>query len=160
MVIDHRDSGLRLNRFVRTVQSSRGFTLLELVIVVAIMAVLAAMAITGFSTFKEKAKVARCTEEIRSLEKEIVAYATDKGSFPANLTEIGRQDLLDPWGGNYVYRLTILRHYGVSMNTDFDLYSKGSDGNSADSMADLLSLDDIIRFSDGSFCGVAGMFTL
>jgi len=153
-------SGLLLNRFVRTVRGKSGFTLIELLISLAIVGMLATMAINGFSAFKEKANVAVCAEEVRGLEKEIVAHATDRGTFPANLTEIGRQDLLDPWGRGYEYSLTLHRNSGVLMNTDFDLYSKGFNGSTADSIAAAESLDDIIRFDDGAFCNMAARYGL
>lgn len=151
---------LPLNRFIPRAQSNRGFTLIELLIVVAIVGMLATVAISGFSSFKEKAYIARASEEIRSLEKEITAYATDKGAIPANLTEIGRQDLLDPWGRNYVYSTAVHRSYFAQKNSDFDLYSKGFDGASVDSIVDAVSLDDIIRFDDGSFCNIANKYAL
>lgn len=158
--IKRGESGLRLNCFIRTVQSNRGFTLIELLIVVAIVGMLASIAISGFSAFKEKANIVKCSEEIRSLEKEIIAYATEQRTFPVNLTEIGRQDLLDPWGGHYVYSLTLHRRNVTLTNTDFDLYSKGFDGGSADSIFDAVSLDDIIRADDGAFCNIAGKYAL
>jgi len=157
MVINRQENGLPLTRFVRTIQNSRGFTLIELLIVVAIIAILAALALSQFAIFKEKAKVARCSSELRSLEKEIIAYATDKGSFPPNLAEINRDNLHDPWGRPYVYSLTLHRINTAPpcLNTDFDLYSKGSNGNTADSIVDPLSLDDIVRVDDGAFCDMA-----
>ena len=162
MVIKRREPSLPLNCFVRAVQSNCGFTLIELLIVVAIVGILATMAINGFSTFKEKANVARCSEEIRGLEKEIIAHATDKGTFPASLTEIGRQDLLDPWGRRYEYSLTLHRRNGPLLNSDFDLYSKGFNGGTAVSggIHEVESSDDIIRADDGAFCGMAGRYGL
>jgi len=157
MVINRQEIGLPLNRFVRT--NNRGFTLLELLVVVAIIALLAALAITQFAIFKEKARVARCSSELRSLEKEIIAHATDKNSFPADLTEIKRDNLLDPWGRPYVYSLTLHRINLVPLlNSDFDLYSKGIDGITANSIVN--AEDDIVRADDGAFCDIAARYGL
>jgi len=38
-------------------------------------------------------------------------------------------------------------------NADFDLYSMGADGASAQDFDDLTSKDDIIRSGDGSYVG-------
>jgi len=163
MVSNRQETGLPLNRFVRPIQNSRGFTLLELVLVFAIISVLAAFAITQFADFKEKARIARCSSELRGLEKEIIAYATDKATFPTGLDEIGRDNLRDPWGRPYVYSLTLRRKLVAAppfLNSDFDLYSKGVGGLTADSILDPDSLDDIIRADDGSFCDIAGRYGL
>ncbi len=164
MAINHGASNLRLKRlgFVGTAQNNRGFTLVELLIVVSIIGVLATMAMVGFSEFINKAKVARCRSEIRNLEKEISAFATDQGKIPESLEQIGGQDLLDPWGSPYVYRDTAhLERTGPGlMNSDFDLYSKGPDGVTAPSTIDNVSLDDIIRADDGAFCDMASRYAL
>lgn len=160
MVINREAPRLTLNHFARAVQCEDGFTLIELLIVVAIVGMLASAAMSTFSTFKEKANVVKCAGEIRSLEKEIIAYATENRTYPTSLTDIGRQDLLDPWGRRYEYSLTLHRRQGSLKNTDFDLYSKGSNGITADSIVVTESLDDIIRLDDGSFCDMAGRYSL
>lgn len=131
----------------------------------AIVAILASLAISSFATFKELARVARCCEEIRSLEREIAAYATEKGELPLNLTAINRQDLKDPWGNTYHYYPAVLpagpanfgpnNRLGTSgpINTDFDLYSLGASGAFDPSINVNDSQDDIIRANDGSFVG-------
>ena len=157
MAIKRQEAVLPLNRFVRTIQNNRGFTLIELVIVVAIIAVIAAMAITQFAVFKEKARISRCASELRGLEKEIIAYVTEKGTYPPNLDEINWTNLSDPWGRPYVYSLTLHRKFVVPLlNSDFDLYSKGADGITADSIVD--TDDDIVRADDGAFCDLASRY--
>jgi general secretion pathway protein G len=48
--------------------------------------------------------------------------------------------------------------FGVSLNTDFDLYSMGKDRSSTDSLATPSSYDDILRANDGAFVGLASDF--
>lgn len=160
MVINLSRFGLSLSHFERRVQSNRGFTLIELLIVVAVIGALATISMNAFQTIREKANVAKCSEEIRGLEKEITAYATDTGFLPTGLDKIGRQNLLDPWGRPYVYSLILHRRHPGLTNSDFDLYSKGFDGGTADSIFAPVSEDDIIRADDGSYCGLAGRYVL
>ena len=46
-------------------------------------------------------------------------------------------------------------HNLVPLNTDFDLYSMGPDGESASPLTAKASRDDIIRANNGSYIGTA-----
>ena len=48
--------------------------------------------------------------------------------------------------------------FGVVLNTDFDLYSRGKDRKSTDSISTPDSHDDILRANDGAFVGLASNF--
>ena len=156
---------LPLSPTLNRAKNNSGFTIIELLISVAIVGTLATVAIGSFAKFKDMARVARCSEEIRSLEREIAAYTTEKGELPANLQAINRQDLKDPWGNGYYYYPALLpvdiANYGPNnrigtfgtINTDYDLYSLGSKGPFNQSIHADESLDDIIRANDGSFVG-------
>lgn len=149
---------LNLNRFVRSLQDNRGFTLVELLVVVAIIGVLSTMVSTLFIEFQDKTRNARTVEEIRGLEKDIISFATEKGYFPPDLTEVGRGGQKDPWGKLYEYHpMTAIPAFTSrgGLNTDFDLYSWGANRLSPDSIADPESDDDIIRAGDGSYTGTA-----
>lgn len=175
MVIKRRESSLPLSCFVRTVQNNRGFTLIELIVVCAIIGVLATLALTGLSNFKKQTRTSRAAAEIRGLEKDIIAFASEKGAYPLTLGDIGMADMKDPWGNHYKYApppadpLTILGYRTLSgerinSGKEFDLYSKGATGSeliaSPDSIIDPASDDDIIRGGDGSFVGTALMYNL
>lgn len=134
---------------------NHGFTMVELLVVMAIVAILSSVAMTGFAKVKELARVSRCTQEIRSMEREITAWTTEKGSYPPGLAEINRANQKDPWGFNYIYGPPTRMAGTDLINTDFDLYSKGPNGDSADSILDPLSEDDIFRGRDGGFVGVS-----
>lgn len=151
------DSNLRTGLFVtRTVANDRsGFTLIELLVVIIIVMILSAFAFASFSKFKENAKLSRCMGEIRGLEREITAWAVEKGGRPPGLADINRENLLDPWGNNYLYTAPTRKFVGLPINSDFDLYSKGSDGIYVASIDGPGSLDDVIRGRDGSYTGLA-----
>ena len=46
----------------------------------------------------------------------------------------------------------------VPINSDFDLYSMGADGETKATLQNKVSRDDIIRASDGGFYGIAENF--
>ncbi len=46
----------------------------------------------------------------------------------------------------------------VPLNTDYDLYSMGPDGNTAAPITAQAGYDDIIRASDGEYIGPASQF--
>ena len=133
-----------------------GFTMVELLIVMAIVIILSTMAMAGFAKIKISTQVSRAKVEIRGMEREISAFATERGALPASLGDINRLHQLDPWKQEYVYDTTPTRLVlGFPINGDYDLYSKGNDGESADAITNDKSKDDIIRGRDGSFCDLA-----
>lgn len=77
------------------------------------------------------------------------------------------QDLRDPWDNAYAYtNIAEVKGNGklrkdrnlVPINSDYDLYSKGPDGESVGPLTAKKSRDDIIRANDGGFVGVAEDF--
>ena len=136
----------------------RGFTLVELIVVCAILGVLAAMAIPTFSNMRDSAKVAGSVADIRTIEKVIYAYNLDKSVYPDLLADTGPEgNIKDPWGHSYVYnKIPIYKDIVVNnLNEDFDLYSKGKDGNSTENQLPLppapnTSYDDIVRAGSGT----------
>jgi general secretion pathway protein G len=138
-----------------SVHGTGGFTMVEMLVVMAVVAILSTVAMTSFAKVKELARVSRCIQEIRSMEREITAWTTEKGSYPPSLADINRDTQKDPWGFIYVY-CPPTRKIGTDLiNSDFDLYSKGPNGDSVDSIVDPLSEDDIFRGRDGGFVGVS-----
>jgi general secretion pathway protein G len=148
---------------------TRGFTLVEVVIVIAIVGILAAIALPVFGNWREKAQVAVAIAGIRMIEQTIGLYVSDKAGYPASLTDVGLGTLKDPWGKPYQYfRIYGLGkkatggarkdHFMVPINTDYDLYSMGPDGVSSPPLTAKASRDDIIRANDGRFVGKASEF--
>ncbi|WP_139800808.1 prepilin-type N-terminal cleavage/methylation domain-containing protein [Geothermobacter hydrogeniphilus] len=137
----------------------QGFTLVELVLILAIIGTLSVIAIPQFHKFADRAKVSRAMAEIRNLEKDIVSFALDNVSYPNSLNDINRGGMKDPWGNPYQYANlaggTPPRQsmFFADLNTDFDLYSIGPDGVSQQVISDPASLDDVVRAGDGSWVG-------
>jgi general secretion pathway protein G len=144
-----------------------GFTLIELMVVIAIIGTMSAIAIPAYQGYIEKARIAKAIAEIDIMQGEIVAYQTDKGELPDTLNDIGRANLLDPWKNPYqYYNFTDDTGKGkmrkdrfmVPLNTDYDLYSMGKDGKTKPPLTAKDSHDDVIRANDGRFIGLASEY--
>jgi general secretion pathway protein G len=141
----------------------KGFTLIELMIVIAIIGTLAAIVIPNYISYRERAKITRAIADIRVFEGAAYAFLVDHNRFPDTLTEAGLGNPVDPWGHLYVYYPIDNVPKGVKVrkdkslhpvNTDFDLYSLGADGKSVAPFTAKASQDDIVRANNGAFVGL------
>lgn len=144
-----------------------GFTLVELLIVIAIILTLAAIAIPNMLAALNSARIARAVGDLHTIGSEIQVYDAMNGKYPDSLNDIGYGDRLDPWGTPYCY-LNFASAKGkgqmrkdrflVPINSNFDLYSMGPDRNSTAPLTAQNSRDDIIWANDGSFVGPASQY--
>jgi general secretion pathway protein G len=144
-----------------------GFTLLELLIVLAIIATLAAIAIPSYMSSRNKAKIAMAISEIKLIEKAILEFCSENGQLPNSLNDIGMTQVSDLWDRPYQYLringgttpgLEGIRRRDKNanpVNSDFDLYSMGKDGESVAQFTGKKARDDIVRANNGRFYGLA-----
>ncbi len=140
-----------------------GFTLLELVFVVLILGILTAIAIPSHRGYQDKAIILKAIGEIRELEGQLDTFRAEFGAYPNSLADVGEAGRLDPWGNPYEYfNIAQGGKQGarkdkslVPINSTYDLYSKGGDGDSKKSLVPKVSHDDIVRANDGAFVGLA-----
>lgn len=148
---------------------SEGFTLVELLCVIAIIGILTSIATPLFSTYRDRAMQFQSEVQIRLLEKEITNYFIYNRAYPNSLDDIGFGNLLDIWGNPYQYlRIDGGNSKGkgkfrkdrflVPINSDYDLYSMGPDGKSVSPLTAKASRDDIIRANDGAYFGPASLY--
>jgi len=154
----------------RTPAKERGFSLVEVLIAVFIVGILAAIAIPDFLGYLRKNKESIAIQDINVIASRLAAYVLE-GALPNDLNAINIGNTLpltDPWGNPYQYlklqgapgNLPQARrdHGLVPINSDFDLYSMGPDGQSNKPLTGQKSRDDIIRANDGAFVGKASVF--
>jgi type IV pilus assembly protein PilA len=84
----------------------QGFTLIELMIVVAIIGILAAIAIPAYQDYTIRAQVVEGLNLSATAKNAISTFHADRGEFPTNNTEAGIA-ALDEIVGNYVDQVEI-----------------------------------------------------
>ena len=149
---------------------NKAFSLVELLIVVAIVATLGAIGVPLYTSYMDKARASQAIANIVDMESIITRFRLERGFPPNSLGDVGLAGRVDPWGRAYEY----LRIEGLSkadmdakartdrfikpINSDFDLYSKGKDGDTQQNLNGSKSHDDIVRANNGAFIGKASDF--
>ena len=131
--------GMERERAGRT-QRERGFTLIEIMVVVIVLAIMASLIVPQFVGTTLEAKVSKARSDIKTLETNLERMYLHLDAYPT--TEQGLQALVtapagiedrwkgpyvkvledDPWGHPYQYRSP-----GENGRT-FDIWSQGADG--------------------------------
>ncbi len=120
----------------------RGFTLIEVMVVIVILGILAAVVVPRIMDRPDTARIAKVKQDIRTLESALNLYKLDNFTYPStdqglealvrkpsgepeprNWKEGGYIDRLpkDPWGNDYQY-------LNPGVHGPIDIYSLGADG--------------------------------
>lgn len=123
----------------------KGFTLIEILLVVVIIGALAAMAIPRLAGRSEKAKITIARVDIDSnISSALKLYELDNGTFPSTSQGLDalirkptsspvpsnwngpylEKEPVDPWGRRYQYQFP-----GIHGGAGYDLYSNGPKEN-------------------------------
>ena len=124
-------------------RDNRGFTLIEIMVVVVILGILAAIVVPRLLSRPDEAKVTKAKVDMKSIEEALGLFKLDNGFYPdtdqglkalVNKPTTGRipakysvdgylkKTPVDPWGSNYIYLSPGLHDH------NFDLISYGADG--------------------------------
>ncbi len=138
---------LRKNPFDRF-RSSRGFTLIELMVVIMILGVLAALVVPRVMSRPDEARAVAARQDIAQIMQALKLYRLDNGRYPS--TEQGLQALVtrpasgpaaenwksyldklpkDPWGRPY-------QLLSPGVRGEIDVFSLGADGQAGGSGSD------------------------
>lgn len=130
------------SRPMLTRHAQRGFTLIEIMVVVVILGILAAIVVPNIIDRPDAARVAKARQDIRAVESALKLYRLDNFRYPS--TEQGLKALVerpttqpeprnwksggyldriptDPWGETYHYR-------NPGEHGEIDVYTLGRDG--------------------------------
>lgn len=129
----------------------RGFTLIELIVVIVILGVLATIVVPKVMDRPDDARIAKAKQDIRALQTALDLYKLDNYNYPStdqglealvskpsgtpeakNWKSGGYLDRLpnDPWGNAYLYLKPGTRGGAI------DIYSHGADGRQGGEGAD------------------------
>jgi general secretion pathway protein G len=127
---------------LRNFRSCRGFTLIEIMVVVVILGILAAVIVPNLLSRPDMAKVTKAKLDMKSIEESLGLFKLDNGFYPSTdqglealvaIPETGRipskypvggylkKVPVDPWNKPYIYISP-----GIN-SPDFDLISHGAD---------------------------------
>ena len=145
-------------------RDSKGFGLLELMLTLSIASLLMTVAYPMYDGYVDRARGARAIGDIGSIGIEIETFRLrNRDRVPSSLGELPTPVPDDPWGRPYVFLNIIDDDPNVGavrkdgklnpLNTDYDLYSVGKDGDSKGPLNAKASRDDIVRANNGSFIG-------
>lgn len=143
----------------------RGFTFLEIVVVIIIAALIVGSAFPAYMYLIDSARNRKAIQDIRDMAEDIDRFWRLNKRYPTDLAEIFDQTPQDPWGVNYQYlsiwdapnpgSLPIRTDVNLErLNSDYDLYSMGSDTVSLTAITEPISRDDIVRAENGDFIGL------
>ncbi len=138
----------RMHQVRAQAKSNKGFTLIEIMIVVTIIALLSAVIVVpNVTKYLKRAKIEAAKLQIKNFQTPLIEYQSTKGNYPSTeegLDALVKEGLLkkiptDPWGNPYHYR-----YPGENDQEEYEIWSNGPDGKEGGegANADIKSWED------------------
>jgi general secretion pathway protein G len=86
----------------RRERNRAGFTLIEVLLVVAILGILAGVVVVNFSGKQERSMIQAARASIAAISTAVDMYETDTGRFPPSLGALVENDGSPNWHGPYI----------------------------------------------------------
>ena len=138
---------------------------------VTVVGLLAAIAIPSYTAMLDRQKIGQAKRDLSAISMSIERYRSTHFQVPESLGDLGPGVSIptDPWGHAYQYlnfnspaagiKAKIRKDHNLHpLNTEFDLYSFGKDGDSKPPLTAKASHDDVIWARDGDFIGLGEDF--
>ena len=109
---------------LKTMKKDRGFTIVELLIVIVVIAILAAIVIVAYNGVQNRAKTSAAQSTAQTVQQKLEAYNAENGAYP---TAWGTQMMADSTKSYYPGTSVSLKASGDPASTDttstFSLYT-------------------------------------
>ena len=121
-----------------TLQKTKGFSLIELLVVLLILGLIASLVVPNVMGRSEAAKWSTANSQVDRLSQAVTEYYLDNGRAPANLRDlVHRPANAMNWNGPYVREALLTDPWDRAYNyrqpgqngRDFDIYSHGRNGS-------------------------------
>ena len=141
---------------------SQAFTTIEMIIGMTVLVLFFSIAIPVALKLADGIRSRTVIDDLIAIQSEIESYRITN-NYPDTLDDIYPTTQLDPWGTPYQY-LRIAggknnvtakqrKYKNLKINSTYDLYSMGPDGETASPLTAAISRDDILRGRNGRFIG-------
>jgi general secretion pathway protein G len=81
----------------------KGFTIIELVLIISALGILSAIAVPSYVAYLERTKISTAILGISVIQSAIASYRADTGCYPSSLAGVDMDKMRDPWGNPYQY---------------------------------------------------------
>jgi len=134
-----------ISRSLTRSRNQKGFTLVELMVVVVILGILAALVVPTLSGQVDRAKDNRSIADMKTIHNALQLHFADKNQYPENLGALSSEglhqaaDMKDAWENAFIYTPTP----ATGRRTGFTLLTGGADKNIATTADNIFSSNTI-----------------
>lgn len=147
-------------------QRQTGFSTMEMVMTVSVVLLMFALVIPAAREIVNKTRSDNVVVDLEKIQTDISDFMLINRRLPDSLAEIYGDIPRDPWGNEINYlniadgdesiKFKVRKYKFIkNLNSDYDLFSEGIDGESVQPLTGKSSHDDIVRAKNGLYIGPA-----